>query len=482
MKKLLLAITALIAAGSLSAQNEQLHIYRNDNKFATHKGAEISNISFAGTDRMTVTDLDGKAYQYPMSAVDSCVLRPDGIPEIFVTLTDYPDWTELQGAKDDVRAATLYMKGNGMYDDLPEQTVELRGRGNSTWNMPKKPYRFKMAKKTSVCGLPKAKTFALLANFIDCTLTRNAVAMWIARYLEMPYSNHIIPVKVYLNGHYKGQYVMTEKIGVGGGSVDIDETTGMLFELDTNYDEDFKFRYTWRNGNVQESIPVMVKDPDLAELAEDPDVPGITNANDYFALWQADFTRMADIVTSRKATESLSDVLDIESVVNYFLVFSLCGNHELVHPKSMYMHKLALGEDEVYHFGPVWDFDWAFTFNGKEGAPANEALIAANGKASGYAFFKLIMANQEVRNLFKEKFDDFVANGYPQLIDFINEYATLIEPSAKENGILWPSQRYQNSYRITGSFELRDNIETLKKWLDSRINFMKTDKNYGLYQ
>ena len=128
------------------------------------------------------------------------------------------------------------------------------------------------------------------------------------------------------------------------------------------------------------------------------------------------------------------------------------------------------------------DFDWAFTFNGKEGAPANEALIAANGKASGYAFFKLIMANQEVRNLFKEKFDDFVANGYPQLIDFINEYATLIEPSAKENGILWPSQRYQNSYRITGSFELRDNIETLKKWLDSRINFMKTDKNYGLYQ
>ena len=92
------------------------------------------------------------------------------------------------------------------------------------------------------------------------------------------------------------------------------------------------------------------------------------------------------------------------------------------------------------------------------------------------------MANQEVRNLFKEKFDDFVANGYPQLIDFINEYATLIEPSAKENGILWPSQRYQNSYRITGSFELRDNIETLKKWLDSRINFMKTDKNYGLYQ
>lgn len=489
MKKILIAVAAMVVAGAVMAQNhEQIHIYRNDKNFKTHKANEVTAVKFDGNaadgaENMTVTTADGKDHVYPMSAVDSCVVRTTGIPDIYVNLIDYPEWTELQGAKDVVRAATLYMNGNGMYDDLEEQTVEFRGRGNSTWKMDKKPYRFKMAKKKSVCGLPKAKTFALLANNIDCTLMRNSIAMWIANYLEIPYSNHMVPVNVYLNGIHKGQYVMTEKIGIGGGSVDIDETTGMLFELDTNYDEDFKFRYNWDEKTVAKSIPVMVKDPDLAELAEDPEVPGITDAAEYLAKWKADFAVMADAVIKRAPSESLSDVLDIDAAANYFLVFCLTGNHEIHHPKSVYIHKKSLDPAEVYHFGPVWDFDWAFTFNGKEGAPANEPLIVIDGKASGYTFFKHIMQNKEFRAAFKAKFDAFVEVGYPKLKSFMAEYATLIEPSAKENGLLWPTRRDQGSrYNVVGSFDFRTNLATLEKWIDARIKYMKSDPNYGLYK
>lgn len=479
MKKLLSFAAALLAVCPLMAQgNEHIHVFRNDGKFATHRSVDIGGMKFAN-DKMTITGNDSRTYTYSMSVIDSCVLRTTGIPEIHVNLIDYPDWTELQGAKDDVRAARLYMDGNGMYDDLEEQEVEFRGRGNSTWNMDKKPYRFKMAKKKSVCGLPKAKTFALLANNIDCTLMRNAIALWLARYFEMPYTNHAVPVKVYLNGIDKGQYVMTEKIGIGGGSVDIDETTGMLFELDTNYDETYKFRYSWSGKN----IPVMVKDPDLDELAADPEVTTITDAKTYLAQWQADFTKMANAVTTRKASQSLADVLDIESAVNYFLVNCLCGNHEVHHPKSVYMHKKSLADGELYHMGPVWDFDWAFTFNGQEGAPANVPLIEADGKANGYSFFKLILANQEFKTLFKVKFEAFLKDGYPELKAFIAEYANLIEPSAKENGLLWPSRRDSASkYRVVGSFDFRSNLATLEKWIDQRIDYMKSDANYGLYR
>ena len=374
MKKILMMAALSLSAISLVAQgHEHIHVYRNDKGFNTYKASQVTNIAFENQLMMVTTDA-GRAV-YPMSTVDSCVVRTTALPEIHVRLVDYPDWTELQGAKDDVRKAILYMDGNGMYDDLEEQEVEFRGRGNSTWNMDKKPYRFKMAKKKSVCGLPKAKTFALLANNIDCT----------------------------------------EKIGIGGGSVDIDETTGMLFELDTNYDEAYKFRYTWSGKN----IPVMVKDPDLDELAADPEVTNITDAAEYLARWQADFTKMANAVTTRKASQNLADVLDIESAVNYFLVNCLCGNHEVHHPKSVYMHKKSLADGELYHMGPVWDFDWAFTFDGKEGAPANTPLIETDGKANGYSFFKLILANQEFRALFKAKFEAFVKDGYPELKAFI---------------------------------------------------------------
>lgn len=483
MKQIISILTACFLAGNAMAQNhEHIHIFRNDTLFHTIKGTEVEAITFNGSDgnysEMHISRKDGSDTTYPMSAVSNVMFRTTAIPEFHVDLIDYPQWTELQGAKSDVHPATLRMDGNGMYDNLDEQEVEFRGRGNYTWELLKKPYRFKMKKKTSVCGLPKAKTFTLIANYLDCSQMRNAIALWIANYLEMPYTNHCIPVKVYFNGINKGQYMLTEKIGIGGGSVDIDETKGMLFELDSHYDEDFKFFYTFKKGNnaTEYKIPVMVKDPDLVELAEDADVPNIINASEYFDLWKADFTEMANAITQRSSSESLSDVIDLNDAVNFFLVNCIANNHELQHPKSIYLYKESLEDDEVYHFGPVWDFDWAFTYIGKEGASARDPLLMYDCNYNGATFFKTLFANKEFRALFKAKFDDFRANGYPKLKEFMEEYANLIEPTSVENGVLWPKDEV-----TIGSYNFRKNFQTLKSWLDLRINYMVTQRNYGLY-
>lgn len=481
MNRHILLIFTFLAALAASAQNERLHVFRPEG-FATYK-ADGLKIEYYGPDNsdsgfttLSITDPSGKTTTLDMADIDSVQVRTFDIPEIFVTLSDHPEWTELQGRKDDVHPATLYMNGNGMYPDLPEQTVEFRGRGNSTWNKPKKPYRFKMQKKASVCSLPKAKTFALLANYIDCSLMRNAVSLWVARYLQMPYTNHCIPVKVNFNGIYKGQYVITEKIGIGGGSVDIDETKGILFELDANYDETYKFMYSWRSGYFEKKIPVMVKDPDFDELAAEAASSGISDPQAYFDLWREDFTRMADAVTQRSPEESLSDVIDIDAAVNFMFVNALAGNQELAHPKSFFMYKESLEPGEVYHFGPVWDFDWAYTFAGKEGAPHTVLVAEGDGSYNGGTFLRCLYANEEFRTKFKEKLDRFMTDGYPQLKTFIEEYAAIIEPSAKENGLLWP-----DSGNITGSWEFRRNLDILKSWIDSRLNFMLTHKNFGLY-
>ena len=153
----------MVVAGAVMAQNhEQIHIYRNDKNFKTHKANEVTSVKFDGNaadgaENMIVTTADGKDHVYPMSAVDSCVVRTTGIPDIYVNLIDYPEWTELQGAKDDVRAATLYMNGNGMYDDLEEQTVEFRGRGNSTWKMDKSPIGLRWPRRNRFVVCPKQR-------------------------------------------------------------------------------------------------------------------------------------------------------------------------------------------------------------------------------------------------------------------------------------------------------------------------------------
>ncbi len=480
MKKILLCAVAIAASLSVVAQNEHIHVFRSDSeKVSTFKASEIKSITHTdgsastGFQNLQITKLDNDVTTIGLNIVDSVQTRTTGLPVFYVNLQDYPEWTELQGAKDDKHPATLRMDGNGMFDDLPEQTVEFRGRGNSTWNMLKKPYRFKMNSKVALCGLPKDKTFVLLANYIDCTLMRNTIAFWVANYLEMPFSNHGIPVRVFFNGIDKGAYLLTEKIGIGGGSVDIDEDKGMLFELDSNYDENYKFYY-YGNGH---ELPVMVKDPDITEI----NLPEGYTVDQYFLAWKADFTEMADAVSAADPDADLSQYIDLEQMAKYFIVACLANNHELDHPKSFYIHKEALGKDAVYKFGPNWDYDWAYTFNGREGAPANVPLVSGSGDCTGGLFIMNIFKNKAFRAIFKQQWDNFIAEGYPKLKVYMEEYARLIEPQAIDNGKLWPDDN-SVSWRLSrSSFEFRNNFEELKTWLDERVAYCNSHANYGIY-
>ena len=479
MKKYMMMAAAMTVSVAAMAQNDYFHIFRNDKNFNSFKGADVESIQYTGTTdgftKMVITGADGKTTEIEASAVDSVQVTHFGLPEIHVTLNDYPEWTELMTAKDDVHPAQLYIIGNGMMDDLDEQTVEFRGRGNSTWNMAKKPYRFKRSKKTSLAGMAKAKTYALIANYIDCSLMRNTVALWVANYLQMPYANHCVPVRVYLNGIFKGAYMMTEKIGIGGGSVDINEETGILFELDSNYDEDYKFQYTWRDGFSNKVLPVMVKDPDFTEVC-----PLIgTDENSYLNVWKEDFTKMADAIVSQSA--NIGDYIDLESAADFFIVNSLANNHEMKHPKSFYIHKADREEGTKYVFGPVWDFDWAFTFDGYEGVSAAQPLVSQDGDMGGCSFLKKLFANQAFRTVYKERWDRFVKEGYPELLKYMEEYANTIEPSAKENGLLWPADYSVTWRKSESSFEFRKNFEALKKWIGERIDYCNSNANFGLY-
>ena len=479
MKKILMCAVAVAASFSVMAQNEHIHVFRSDaEKVTSVKGSEIQSITHEGSvatgfKAMKITKNNGDVTTIDMAVIDSVQTRLTNLPVFYVNLQDYPNWTELQGSKDNTHPATLRMEGNGMYSDVAEQTVEFRGRGNSTWGMAKKPYRFKMDNKASVCGLPKAKSFVLLANYIDCTLMRNTIAFWIANYLEIPFSNHAIPVRVIFNGIDKGAYLLTEKLGIGGGSVDIDEDKGMLFELDTNYDEDYKFKYK-NNGY---NLPVMVKDPDITDI----NLPEGYTVDQYFAAWQADFTEMADAVTANDPNADLSKYIDLEQMAKFFVVAVFSNNHEFEHPKSFYLHKEELGENAVYKFGPNWDYDWAFTFNGHEGAPANVPLVSSDGGGTGGKFVKSLFQNTAFRQIFKETWDKFIAEGYPQLRAFMDDYARLIEPQAIANGKMWPDDN-SVSWRISrSSLEFRQNYQELEEWIETRINYCNSHANYGIH-
>lgn len=487
MKKFLAFVLAASVMVPAMAQHKHLHVYRKDGKLNTNKIENVEKTEFQSTgwgdskDVLIIHNKDGKTNSISTSIIDSIVVGHN-VPVINIKLTDYPGITDLfkdNGfTKSSIYDATFSMDGNGYFEDIDPVKVEFRGRGNSTWWYPKTPYRFKFEKKRELCGLKKAKSFALIANYLDPTLMRNAIALKLAQMLGLPFTNHSIPVDVYLNGHYRGAYMLTEKIGIGGGSVDIDEEKGMLFEFDSYFDEDFKFRYEWTQASVNRkmSIPVMVKDPDLGELEENLKDNGFV-ASEYFNQWKADISVMLDAVNTRKTTESLKDVVDIESFTDYLLVYLVTSNREIRHPKSTYVYKEGLGKDYVYKFGPVWDFDWAYTFDGYEGAVAyNKLLLNEDGDTNGGTFFRNFIKNEEVKELFNQKWEKFYTELWPQLLEYMEEYAALIEPSAHTNGMIWPGEWWSES-----TLEFRKKYMVLKQWLTNRVKWANTHKTHGLY-
>ena len=154
---------------------------------------------------------NGETFQYTVKAE----FLLSAIPELTITTTD-PSIAEIP-SKDYYLEGTLAVNGRGGYEDYTGKN-EVKGRGNSTWGYPKKPYRLKLNKKAEICGLGKAKNYVLLANHLDPTLMLNSVAFKIGRLLELPFTNHAIPVDVVLNGIYKGSYLLTEQIEIGRAS------------------------------------------------------------------------------------------------------------------------------------------------------------------------------------------------------------------------------------------------------------------------
>lgn len=466
MKKLflLLLLLPLLAYGEQA--HPWLHIYRNDVNFHSIKAAQIDSITHKlyedeSLDSMIVNGKENRL-SVPLSNIERCAIGTN-VPTVYITIPAYPDLTELYN-KELYLDAMISIDGNGVVDDLEPTAVSIKGRGNSTWNYAKKPYRLKFDKKIAICGLAKAKSYALIANYIDCTLMRNAVALKMGQLLNMPFTNHCQPIRVYFNGIFKGAYFITEKIGITGASVDIDEESGILFEMDTNFDEAYKFT------SMYYSLPMMVKDPDLSEIAE---LKGVTPQS-LLETWGDDFEAFESKVSRG---EDLSTSLDMESLVNYMLVYNVCGNREPAWPKSVYLYKASLGD--VYHFGPIWDFDWGFTYNdGVEGKSPNLPLMdLSSWEKRGASFFIQLFSRPEFRTLYREKLDNFKQTLLPTLLEYMDEYAGEIEPSAIENGVVWAPE----AGRTEGSFNFRENVKTLKQWIIDRVEYISNHPNFGLY-
>ncbi len=239
--------------------------------------------------------------------------------------------------------------------------IEIKGRGNVTWlAFYKKPYKIKFSGKVSPLGLDRSKHFILVPRAQDYDgYVRNTTGFELSRLLEMSYTTSEVPVELVLNGEYQGLYFFGENIRVESGRVEIIEQN----EYET---DPYLITGGWLLENRGYENPIHQQfennDPTKNHYAFESKSP------EHYSQEQQNyistFISQADscIFVDDKTDTGWEQYLDISSIAKFYVIQEVLENVEAF-TASLFMYK-DIGENEKFHFGPVWDFDSSY-FNSK---------------------------------------------------------------------------------------------------------------------
>ena len=362
--------------------------------------------------------------------------------------------------------ADITIDGAGVFPSLETTPMHIKGRGNSSWSSYnsyytdmedygyayKNPYRIKFDEKHKPFGLTNGKNWVLLANKQGGSLTSNAIGMKAACLVGTEGANHIVPIELYINGYYYGNYNFTEKVGLSNNSIDLDdESHATMLELDTyeSYDEPYRFRTKYYN------IPVNVKKPEFGE-----DETELTEE-----LVEQEFNTFMEAL---KTGQELSDYVDIESLARFLMVNDLILNHELKHPKSTFLYNPSVGmADSKFFFGPVWDLDWAFGYEDSRTyfqSAATTNYYTSTSMSGKQFIHDLRYVSQKLDKAYYAVWKRFVDYQLEELIEFCDDYYAYARPSLEHNS--------NASYYVYDGTNYQTTTENAKKWLRKRAEYV----------
>ena len=262
--------------------------------------------------------------------------------------------------------------------------IEIRGRGNSTWGLPKKPYRIKFPEKFSPIGLnhAKAKSWVLLAHDMDKSLLRNHLGFELSRILfsssekyhdeaALDFTPCSQMVNVYSGDNYHGVYQMSDQMEVAKGRIDLDKlvaadgsdpvkiTGGHLIETNIHHDEPYPVSFTSSHGIYMDHKYPKDDDMDISQYKYIEDFIRKAEA----ALYSSNFT---DPVNGWRKW------FDEKTLADFIIVKEFAGDMD---GYSTYFYKRR-GVDKIF-FGPVWDLDkgWNNDKRTPHGNTLNQLMI-----------------------------------------------------------------------------------------------------------
>jgi len=136
------------------------------------------------------------------------------IPSVFIH-TESGSLNYIHANKENKEKGTICIYQNGE-EYLSKDLKQIKGRGNTTWNEPKKPYNIKFDKKQNLFGMGSAKKWTLLASYkYDNSLLKNRTMYNLGLDMGLDETSNSVHIDLYINGNYMGNYLLCESVEIG---------------------------------------------------------------------------------------------------------------------------------------------------------------------------------------------------------------------------------------------------------------------------
>lgn len=376
--------------------------------------------------------------------------EPSGTLPIFYLNTE--NGKEIE-SKEEYLQATMYIDALNIpnYEsfgtaEIPIAT-ETKGRGNYTWwGFDKKPYRIKMIKKASLLNMTTDKSFNLLTHADDPTFLRNEVGFELSRRLGLAFTPKQEPIELVKNGEYLGLYFLTEHIKVSKERVNVIEqgenetdpnviTGGWLVEID-NYEEEGQV-------STDRVERFTIKSPDAMSAEQrnyiQKHLQKVENA----------------IYVSNKNSVEWEKYIDLETLVDYYIIQEIMGNTESFHGSCYFSKDRDTETEAKIYFGPVWDFGNAYR---------HKDLFIYEGGQFSVNWLPEIVKFPRFQDQVKKRWAEIKNTELATIYDYIDEFSGKIRQAVTYDYNKWPQY---------GSYTYENDVKSVKDYLQERIAWLE---------
>ncbi len=339
-------------------------------------------------------------------------------------------------------------------------------RGNSTRVNEKPPYNLLFEEKKAVAGMDKGKRWVLLANLFDKTQLRNKLAFDFCGNLRFDFSPEAEFVEFYMNGEYRGLYLLCEPVTDGKQRVDIDVENGdCLLELDSVRTEGGAGYIT-----TQSDVRLKINKPEENHTAD-------RNA------WTKRLNEI-ELAMKRGKIEEMEGFVDIESFVDFYIFKEYFKDVDAYYNSTRFYLK-----DGILYAGPAWDLDLSCgNASDTYGEVKYQSYCNVNGYGTGtgdsadgewndFGWFRILWHSNEFKALVLERWKElrplceniFRDNelGQNRIDALTDAYLPYIRRNYAEGG--WDMKTVYCPYEHAPVGTYVGEIIFLREWLERRL-------------